>query len=256
MWVKYLNLIIIILIVNLTTSASADNRWKQYIQNDFDRFTSEVNVKTALMAGGWLAGMYLLSAFDEDLNNDMKSLYTGKWKSYFNTIDYLGYIPYTLPVSIGITGLTMLGNDKKLQDAAFTSVQAQVTSLIFVGATKLIFGRHRPDAGNGPRHFNPFSDFDAAFPSGHTSTAFALVTPWIYYYPNPLTYALLILPASTAVSRIVLDRHWFTDVLTGAVIGTLVGITLAKWHKELAEQKGFYDPMETPPSLIKLSVQL
>ena len=197
--------------------------------------------------------MYLLSGVDEGLNRDVKSLYTGNWQTYFNTVDHMGNLPYALAGSAGITGLTMLGDDKKLQDAAFTSLQAVVTSTIFVAAFKLIIGRTRPDAGHGAKHFKPFSDFDPSFPSGHTAIAFALVTPWVYYYPNPLTYALLILPTSTAISRMVLDRHWFTDVLTGAVVGSLVGITLSKWHKQLAREKGFYDPMETPPTLVSFS---
>ena len=248
--------IIIFLLSIMQTNSSADDRWNQYVKNDINQFKQQVNFQTALIAGGWLTGMYLLSAFDEDLNHKVKPLYSGSWKSYFNTIDYLGYVPYNLPVSIGITALTMIGNDKKLQDAAFTSLQASITSIIFVGATKLILGRTRPDTENGPRNFLPFTDFNSSFPSGHTATAFALVTPWIYYYPHPLTYLLLVFPASTAVSRMVLNRHWFTDVLTGAVLGSVIGITLAKWHKELASERGFYDPLETPPKLVSFTIQL
>ncbi len=246
---------IILLIASFWIDCSADNRWEQYVKNDFERFKRQMNFQTLLITGGWLSGMYLLSAYDEDLNTDVKSIYTGNWKTYFNTIDHLGYLPYTLVGSIGITALTMLGEDKKLQDAAFTSLQAIITSSIFVGAFKIVLGRSRPDAGNGPKYFKPFTDFNASFPSGHTAVAFAMVTPWIYYYPHPLTYALLVFPASTAISRMVLDRHWFTDVLTGAVIGSVVGITLAKWHRELANEKGFYDPQETPPTLVSFTMK-
>jgi membrane-associated phospholipid phosphatase len=199
--------------------------------------------------------MYLLSSIDDDMHTHAKSLYTGNWKTYFNTIDHLGNVPYTAPVSIGLTGLTLLGNDKKLQDAAFTSTQALITSMVFVGIGKIIIGRTRPDADFGPREFKPFTDFDASFPSGHTAGAFALVVPWIYYYPHPLTYALLVLPASTAISRMVLDRHWFTDILTGAVLGSLVGYTLAKWHNELADTNGFYEPEKALPKMIAFTVR-
>ncbi len=74
--------------------------------------------------------------------------------------------------------------------------------------------------------------------------------------PQPLTYLLLVFPAGTAVSRMVLNRHWFTDVLTGAVLGSVIGITLAKWHKDMASEKGFYDPHETPPTLVSFTIQL
>jgi membrane-associated phospholipid phosphatase len=106
--------------------------------------------------------------------------------------------------------------------------------------TKFILGRRRPSANAGPHCFSPFSDPKSSFPSGHASTAFALLTPWVVYYPSPYTYLLLIFPASTAISRMVFNRHWFTDVLTGSVLGFLIGYNLAKWHKDLAKKNNYY----------------
>ena len=160
MFVRKPKFYIIFLVAILWLNCIADNRWEQYVKNDFDRFKRQMNFQTLLITGGWLSGMYLLSAYDDALNTNVKSLYTENWKTYFNTVDYLGYVPYTLVGSIGITSLTMLGKDKKLQDAAFTSMQAVITSSIFVGAFKIILGRTRPDAGNGPRFFKPFTDIN------------------------------------------------------------------------------------------------
>ena len=243
-----------VLIVHL--QLFANERWETYLKEDLKQFGRHLNLQTALIAGGWIAGMYLLSEVDTDLNTSVKSLYHGGWQTYFNSIDYLGYAPYSVPVSLGITGLTLLGKDKKLQDAAFTSSEAAVVSGVIVSFVKLIVGRTRPEARQGPHNFNPFSDFDASFPSGHSSTAFALVTPWIYYYPHPLTYLLLVFPASTAIARMALDRHWFTDVLTGSVLGSLIGVSLAKWHNDLAKEKYYYGPPQPPATVISLSFSL
>lgn len=235
--------------------ATASDLWRDYLQNDWQRLGSAMNARTALIAGGWLAGMYLLSGYDEEINGSAGALYRGNWQTYFNTIDHLGNVPYTFPVSVGLTSLTLLGNDKRLQDAAFTSTEALIATGMAVGIIKLIVGRTRPDDGQGSRHFRPFSG-NFSFPSGHAATAFALVTPWLYYYPNPVTYLLLVLPASTAISRMVLDRHWFTDVLTGSVMGLLIGSTLARWHKDLARQNDQFAPLRKPPMLISYSVSL
>jgi membrane-associated phospholipid phosphatase len=43
----------------------------------------------------------------------------------------------------------------------------------------------------------------------------------------------------------VLNRHWFTDVLTGSVLGALIGYNLAKWHKDLARKNNYYSTQET-----------
>jgi undecaprenyl-diphosphatase len=189
--------------------------------------------------------MYLLSHFDEDLNVSVNSIYHGTWKKYFDAIDYFGYVSFTGPISIGIAGMTMLGRDKKLQDAAFSSVEAVVFNTLATTVAKLLIGRDRPDAGAGAHTFAPFTDPDSSFPSGHASTAFAFITPWVVYYPKPYTYLLLIFPASTAISRMVLNRHWFTDVLTGSVLGALIGYNLAKWHKDLALKNNYYSTQET-----------
>jgi hypothetical protein len=250
-----IHLIVLFLLI-LQMQVSGNERWRAYINEDLAQFRRQLNFRTVLIAGGWLAGMYLLSDFDPDLNCSVKTVYHGGWKKYFDTIDYLGYAPYSIPVSFGITGLTLLGDDKKLQDAAFTSSEAAVVSGVAVSLVKIILGRTRPDKGQGPRNFIPFSDLNSSFPSGHSSTAFALVTPWICYYPGPFTYMLLIFPASTAVARMVQNRHWFTDVLTGSVIGSIIGVSLAKWHKDLAAQKKYYYPPQPPPILISFSFNL
>ena len=127
---------------------------------------------------------------------------------------------------------------------------------VVIGLTKYIFSRGRPDANKGAHHFSPFSDPKSSFPSGHASTAFALLTPWVVYYPNAFTYLLMIVPASTAIARMVLNRHWFTDVLTGSVLGFVIGYNLAKWHKNLAKQNNYYSDEGGADFSVSFSVPL
>ena len=252
---KRLNLTLALLLLILQRPSDADDRWQNYLSNDWHRLGSDLNIKSALIAGGWITGMYLLSGYDEELNRSVKDLYVGNWQTYFNAIDHLGNVPYTLPVSVGLTGLTLLGNDTKFQDAAFTSTEALVTTGMIVVMMKYLIGRARPYEGHGAHYFSPFSGLNS-FPSGHAATSFALVTPWLHYYPHPATYLLLLLPASTAIARMMLDRHWFTDVLTGSVLGYLVGTTLAKWHMDLAKRNELFLPVEKPQMLFSFSLRL
>lgn len=74
------------------------------------------------------------------------------------------------------------------------------------------------------------------FYSGHSSNSFAVAFFMItivagklkYIIPVALTYALL-----TAYSRIYLGVHYPGDVLTGALIGTLLGIGFATAHSKV-----------------------
>ena len=54
---------------------------------------------------------------------------------------------------------------------------------------KYTVGRSRPYEQNSPHQFAPFSGRNS-FPSGHTTSAFAILTPWVLYYPHPVTYGL------------------------------------------------------------------
>jgi len=61
-----------------------------------------------------------------------------------------------------------------------------------------------------------------SFPSGHSITAFAVVTPLMYFYPS-LAIVLLFCALSVAASRVVLGMHFLSDVLAGGAIGCGLG---------------------------------
>jgi undecaprenyl-diphosphatase len=66
-----------------------------------------------------------------------------------------------------------------------------------------------------------------AFPSGHTSTAFACATVLAWASPR-LRIPAFLLAAAIGWSRIYVGVHWPLDVLGGAVLGVLVAIALLK----------------------------
>lgn len=104
------------------------------------------------------------------------------------------------------------------------------------GAIKLAVGRVRPeDSAEESDPYQPFSGH-ASFPSGHAALAFATATaldretsagwvPWVAY---PLA-------ALVGWSRVRDDKHWTSDVVAGAVLGTW---TAAKAHHVLREREG------------------
>lgn len=239
-------IMVLLIFCSYLGSAFGGDRWRTYVNNDWHELKHNLNVNTLFYSGAWLSGMYFLSHFDEALNTSVKSLYNGGFKHYFNAVDRFGNALYVIPAMAGITGLSLTGNDQKFQDAAFTSLQASIVAAFLSGIGKYIVGRSRPYEKKGAHYFSPFRGLDESFPSGHSSTAFAFITPWVYYYPGPLTYILLAIPASTALARMIFDRHWATDVLTGSLIGILVGYNLARWHKEVAAEKKIYSGNAAP----------
>jgi undecaprenyl-diphosphatase len=61
-----------------------------------------------------------------------------------------------------------------------------------------------------------------SFPSGHSTTAFAVALSLGSFYPEarPL---LLVMAANVAVSRVVVGMHFLSDVLVGSGMGALLG---------------------------------
>jgi membrane-associated phospholipid phosphatase len=114
-----------------------------------------------------------------------------------------------------------------------------VTEAVVVAAAvnqvvKLAVGRERPIVHALPpsekaRTSQP-SDNDLSFFSGHTTLAFALaassgtIASMRGYRLAPLVWTSgLALGVVTGELRIAADRHYFTDVLTGALVGTAIG---------------------------------
>jgi membrane-associated phospholipid phosphatase len=96
-------------------------------------------------------------------------------------------------------------------------------------AAKGAVGRARPNVSEDGYRFQPFSGHHS-FPSGHTTDAFAIVTPWILYADSRLAWAAFALPAGTAVARLEEGRHFFTDVLAGAALGIATSAFLVRRH--------------------------
>jgi undecaprenyl-diphosphatase len=66
-----------------------------------------------------------------------------------------------------------------------------------------------------------------AFPSGHTSSAFACATVLAWASPR-LRIPMFVLAAAIGWSRIYVGVHWPLDVLGGAVLGVLIATALLK----------------------------
>jgi len=142
----------------------------------------------------------------------------------FNFFNEFGEGQYHL-IGYGLIYLySKIRNDKKIGEFARTGIKSFLMSGITVLGLKFIIGRSRPYMNNGPVYFSPFSlnnDYQS-LPSGHTIVAFN-TSSHIYKYNKFLGILSYSISFGTGLARIYKDQHWFSDVLSGAVLGIIIG---------------------------------
>ena len=155
--------------------------------------------------------------------------------------------------------------NKNLTDLGWHGTEAVFLSSGVAGFLKGVFGRSRPNvtSDTNPRDFNllkgfgrgPFgndpgngnklsgSDYQS-FPSGHTTTAFAAASavtsemrrmwPKSVWYVAPALYGGATL---VGLGRMYHNRHWASDVVLGAAVGTFSGLKVVRYSHAHPDNK-------------------
>ena len=112
-------------------------------------------------------------------------------------------------------------------------IRAEILALngMLSQTVKFAVGRQRPYSyfNEAPRRKG--GDEYLSFYSGHSSTSFAIATSTAYLLSdakdNNLWWLVLIPAATTGWLRIAADKHYFTDVVVGAFVGSAIGYFIA-----------------------------
>ncbi len=143
--------------------------------------------------------------------------------------------------SFGAYGLVF--QDQKTFEVAKIGIESYVLTGAACQVLKYTFSRERPSAAtrSGGDWHGPFgyfrrssdqglSSFDA-FPSGHTTTAFAMATTFADAYSDGwVPYAAYTTASLVAVSRVMESTHWLSDCFVGALLGHYGTKLVEKWN--------------------------
>lgn len=146
---------------------------------------------------------------------------------------------------IGVGGLaTFVAVHGRTSQQARGNIAVLANSISWTSAStswlKVAFRRKRPvlytsDAATAAGSV----DNQRSFPSGHASVAFAAATSYLVmanreHLPHRTRNAILLYGGATGVSalRVAGGRHFPTDVLAGAVLGTGIGWLVATVHRK------------------------
>lgn len=170
--------------------------------------------------------------------------------STINSFDRWSAFPYSKPADISSDILQYVSF--LLPAVLFTTDTDQwiTIGVMYAEASLLSFGLKNMGKSlvNRYRPYNYFAgalqqednDFQKSFPSGHTAMAFtgAAFASYTFsqYFPDspwkiPVIAGSYVFAGTTAALRITSGSHFFSDVLTGAVIGSLSGFLVPYLHK-------------------------
>ena len=153
--------------------------------------------------------------FDDNLKRYFGEERRAKWLG--ETASFVGK-PYVIgPGTLALYGLGRWSHNQRFRDFTYDLAQTTLVTAVYTTAIKLPAHRLRPD---GSDHLS--------FPSGHTSNAFAWATVGTRYYGLKAAVPGYLWAGLMGVGRMEKSRHYLSDVVGGATLGVLSGLTCVR----------------------------
>lgn len=174
------------------------------------------------------------------LNSKSKSL-----DNVFYVTEKFGKAKYGAALSGVLYGFGLVVDDDNIRQTGQMLAEALIFNGLITTGAKMMFSRERPFTNEGSYDMDLF-EFKSTFsetslPSGHTSTAFTMATVLSERIDNTYaSIALYSMASLTAFQRVYADKHWFSDTILGAALGTVIGLKIVNLHEGYSSsQTGF-----------------
>jgi PAP2 superfamily len=178
---------------------------------DVKHLPAKQNLYLTLIGGGLAASVY---PADQNFNVRLRSHYDTV-NAAFAPGKYIGNTPEQVAASIGTYAFGRLFDKPKVAHLGMDLVQAEILSELLVQPIKFATQRTRPDGSD-----------NHSFPSGHAAVTFATATVierHLGWRKSLLGYTIA---SYVAASRLHDNRHYLSDVVFGAAVGSIAGRTV------------------------------
>ena len=185
-----------------------------------------------LMAGSVAVGTGFFIGLDEEIRDVFEENRSSTTDDFANLLEPLGNGLVTIPALAAFYIFGHYDENAKAKQTALIATESFLITGLYTTVLKVSMGRHRPSTGGSSTSFDGFTTDHKSFPSGHTSTAFAIATVIANKYEEtpyikPISYGIASL---TGLSRINDEKHWASDVFFGAALGYFTSKTILRLH--------------------------
>ena len=196
-----------------------------------------------------IAGVFALATFaaaplDKSFADRMQNVASKESRFLKDAADFFNFLGSPGPYFIGPTlyGIGRVAHNKEMADLGLHGTEAVAIGTVIITVGKGMAGRARPyQSPDDPRNFKLNRGWKneayRSFPSGHSVAGFAAASavtaetsrfwPHSTWIVGPLMYGGAGLIAAT---RMYANKHWASDVIVGAAIGTFSGLKVVKYH--------------------------
>ena len=200
--------------------------------------------RDAALAGGFTVLTVAMFPIDQSVARRLQNPNTQANRFFKNASTDVQYMasPGSIIIGVGMYGVGKLGHWREVADLGLHGTEAVAFASAITAVVKDLAGRARPfvSVDTNAHDFKLGRGFGnggfQSFPSGHSTAAFAAASvvtsesqrwwPHETWLVAPVMYGGASL---VALSRMYNNKHWASDVVLGAGIGTFSGIKVVRY---------------------------
>ena len=257
--------IVILILISITFSYSQTDSvptWigRETFNNQFELLKAPFSNKRYMVISAGVVSLTVGSIFlfDQDIRSNVSSFSTRNtdFKTTFEYITYGGNMESIIGITAGSYLYGRLAKNEKWQKTGELLGVALVNTALVTYAFKLSFARQRPYvSGKDHWHFFAIDEDKTSFFSGHSSASFTVASILALQNKNRRWVKWVAYGSAAAISfsRIVIDKHWSSDVFLGAAIGYGIGHFT---HRSLKKKNFYILPFRSTTNETGLSLTL
>lgn len=237
----FLFLIIFLLSINFSFSQEPDKEYFSSFYRDNKTLLgapARWEISDFWKAGLFAGTVYFLTTQDGEINNFFQSYRSAATNNISELVRPLGNGLVVIGMESTWYAISRMKKDGRSQHIALVAVKTTTLTAVYGFAIKHLTHRSRPFQNHNYKEWEgPFGNTDyTSFPSGHSLFSFGLATIISEQYHNRWVSAgAYTLATIISLSRIHDEKHWMSDVVTGAILGTVIARTIYnknKWKVE------------------------